>query len=204
MEYGTTTIFFVSLGILSAALLWQLLLRYNVSWGKRMDDRLRKRGARLFLALGALFLVGWFLFLVIAQYGAWRNAGPPMSYLVPPYQSIGYVVWYHFTRFGLYYAFSGIAALIFLAGALYYDSVFEGRFFEPGEPYFAALAVMLLGNPAWGYLWVYYLGAVLLAGGIGSFIVGRRNRNEPFSLYFLWFPLAIAGIMVVHLSLLGV
>lgn len=199
MEYEPNIIFYVSLGLLVAALLFQVRRKFFFSEDDARGDRQSLLVSRLLFVVALLFVVGWYCYLVYAQYIAWQKAGPPMSFLVPPHQSITYVLWYHYIRFGLYYSFSAAAALILLFGALYYDKTFGGRFFEPGEPYLAALSVLLLGNHAWGYLWIYYLAGVFLVGLVGSFVLNQvLKRNERFSLFFLWLPLAIAGILMTY------
>ncbi|KKT92179.1 MAG: hypothetical protein UW92_C0005G0027 [Candidatus Jorgensenbacteria bacterium GW2011_GWA2_45_13] len=200
MEYGQDIILFVSLCVLAGGIFLQLGWRFFSAVHSFFDDDRLLFASRTLFFLGILFIVGWYAYLVYAQYAAWRDAGPPTNFLVPPYQGIGYVLWYEFIRFGLYYVFSACAAVLLLFSSLYYNKIFGGRFLESGEPYLGALAVFLLGNPAWGYLWIYYLAAVLVAGVLGSLITSRTlDRGESFSLFFLWLPLAIAGIIIVSI-----
>ncbi|MBI4034175.1 MAG: hypothetical protein HY378_01325 [Candidatus Brennerbacteria bacterium] len=152
------------------------------------------RNIFLFAAL-AVFL--FYLYLVFAQYLAWRGGGELTKFLVPPYRSILYVFGYHFTRFGLYYLVSLAAAAFFLFSSIRLNRRFGDRFFEPEEPYLGALSVFLLGNPIWNYAWIYYLAAVILVAVIATgyqLLVTKENRR--FSLYYLWLPLAIAVILI--------
>jgi len=198
---NSNVVLYVSLGLLSVAFFFQAvkprLLRGDDS-GVRTKNV--SRGFRALFFLEVLFVLGWYAYLIAGQYFAWKAAGPPLSYLVPPYQSIFYVVGYYFARFGMYYAFSLAVALFFLIAAVAYNRSFGGRFFEPEEPYLGALALFLLGNPEWHYLWIYYLGSVFAAALLGLIATGIAGKeNARFPLYYLWMPLAIAGILVMQL-----
>lgn len=190
-------ILYVSLGLLLGSFLLQLAKPRILSGGGPVRERSVRWAFRGFFYLGVLFVVGWYAYLVVGQYLAWKAAGPPLSYLVPPYRSILYVAWYHYIRFGMYYSFSIAAGIFFLIAASAYNRAFTGRFFEFEEPYLGALAIVLLGNPAWNYLWLYYLVALFAAAFLGlvaADVVKKENFRLP--LYHLWMPLAIVGIIM--------
>lgn len=196
MGYQQNIVFWVSLGLLVVGFALQLIRRFRVL---DIPDNQFASLARLLFFLGIVFIAGWYCYLVYAQYAVWRAAGPPASFLVPPHRSIAYVFWYHYIRFGLYYSLSLAVSVLLLRGSLFADRIFGQRFFEPGEPYLAAVAVFLLGNAAWGYRWVYYIVAVLAVGLAGSFVLNRvLKRDEPFSFFYVWLPLAIAGIITTQ------
>jgi len=162
----------------------------------------KKNISRFFAYLFFFAILSIMLFygyLVYAQYTEWKEAGPPSSYLVPPYKSISYVFSYHFIRFGMYYAISLFVSLFLLFFSIHGDKKRGNVFFEENETYIAALSIFLLGNPTWGYLWIFYLSAILIVAVLGSFIKIRvLKNNERFSLYFLWIPLAIVAIIAVE------
>lgn len=178
-----------SLGVLISVFVLQLVclkVRFDV-----------KRVIQILLLVSVFLIVAYFAYLVVSQYIIWQNAGPPSVYLVPPYQSILYVINYQFIRFGLYYLLSLGAALLFLSAARWLNRRFDYRFFETEEPYFGALSIFLLGNPEWNYAWIYYIVAILF---IASLVTGYQllitRENRRFSLCWLWFPLAILVILV--------
>ncbi len=150
----------------------------------------------LFFSLaGAVFV--YYLVLTFLQYLVWKGGGEPFIYFLPPYESIIYLLNYHFIRFLLYYLISFGAALLFLRFAGRYNRKMGFRFFEDEEPYFGAVSIFLLGNPAWSWSWVYYIAAVLLISVILSLLKGHfSKRKERFPLYHLWFPVAILVIMI--------
>ncbi|MCP6719933.1 MAG: hypothetical protein KJI72_01220 [Patescibacteria group bacterium] len=146
--------------------------------------------------ISVAFIFTYYFYLVYAQYIAWRDGGSFTQLLVPPHQSIAYVFGYHFTRFGLYYLVSLAVALLLLVLASRLNIKFKRRFFEDEEPYLGALAVFILGNPAWGYVWIYYIITLLLmASLVTSYQLLITKENRRFSLYWLWLPVAILVII---------
>ncbi len=181
-----------SLGILSIAFIVQV-----TSLKKRFSV---ERGTRPLFFITVSFILAYFVYLVVFQYIVWRDAGPPSIYFIPPYQSIWYVVNYHFIRFGLYYLISLAAAAVFFVAARKLNSRFNERFFEPEELYLGALSIFLLGNPAWGYAWIFYIMAMLSVAAIAtSYQLLITKENHRFSLYWLWLPVAILTIIVMSL-----
>ncbi|MEK7086741.1 MAG: hypothetical protein AAB935_00590 [Patescibacteria group bacterium] len=140
----------------------------------------------------------YYFYLTYARYQLWKNDTDGIGkFLVPPHKSITYVIGYHFIRFGLYYVISLVVALIFLWAAKYYNKKFGGRFFEPEEPYFGALAIFLLGNGEWHYGWIIYFVLMLLVSVVGSLIYTKiLKKNERFPMYWLWLPMGILAIIV--------
>lgn len=153
-----------------------------------------------FLCLAAVLgILGFYFFLVYAQYVTWRDAGPPSSFLIPPHVSILYVFGYYFSRFGLQYLISfGVSVLFFFAMDLL-NRRFGERFFEREELYLGALSAFLLGNPAWGYAWIYYfllLGSLSVLGSVSTQYIFRIRQRFP--LYFLWIPCALGVILIAE------
>lgn len=189
--YNESMIFWISLGVLFFCLPVQLLNFFRFKKNLRQFSRVL-----FFCALAAVLI--YYLYLTYAQYQLWKNNVNGIGkYLVPPYKSITYVVGYHFMRFAFYYAISFLIALIFLWAAKHYNKKFQGRFFEPEEPYFGALAIFLLGNKDWNYAWIAYFVLLLLGSVVGSLIYTKiLKKNERLPLYWLWLPTAIAVIIV--------
>ena len=159
-----------------------------------------KRVIQILSCISVGLIFAYFVYLIVFQYILWRDAGPPSIYFIPPYQSIWYVVNYHFIRFGLYYLISLVAAAVFFIAAQKLNNRFNERFFEPEEPYLGALSIFLLGNPAWGYAWIFYIVAMLSIAAIAtSYQLLVTKENHRFSLYWLWLPVAILTIIVMSL-----
>lgn len=140
---------------------------------------------------GAVLYYGY---LVYNQYFIWFIGGPPTIYLLPPYESIGYVFSYHFIRFGLGYSISLLAAVLFLAAAVWHNRRHQEKFFEKEEPYLGALAIFLAGTPGG----LFYFGGLIFVYFIfhlGLGLVRRPEKEFRLPLYWLWLPLAILVIM---------
>src|SRR3989338_6543558 len=98
---------YIALGILviafgaqivgSFGVLPDVILRRSrrISWLTRSFALLRMTSlSKGIYYLSILIVFGFSLFLSIAQYFVWKEAGPPSSYFLPPYQSIWYWVQY--------------------------------------------------------------------------------------------------------------
>ena len=190
-----------SFALLAALFFVQVFLHKKESVERR--DALIERAAKIGFVLGLAAVLGDYFFLVAAQYSTWKNSNPPLSFLVPPYRSIGYVFYYHFTRFLLYYLPSFVVSAAIFISAKYGNKRFGEHFFESGEPYLAAVPLFLLGYPEWNYLWIPYFLAVLgTVFAVSLFRIIAAKRQERFSPYFLWLPVAIIGIIVSETSVL--
>lgn len=134
-------------------------------------------------------------YLVYSQYFTWFYAGPPASFLLPPYESLWYVFSYHLARFGLMHGISLLTGLIFLAAAIRFNKKHDNLFFEKEEPYLGALAIFLAGTP--GEL--YYFGGLVATYfllHLGLRIVRRTKEEFRLPVYWLWLPLAILVIII--------
>lgn len=190
--------FWISLGILVFVFLIQFANFFY------FEKNLGKFSRILFFSAIAGILIYYF-YLTYAQYQLWKNSNDFTKYLVPPYKSITYVIGYHFMRFALYYAIALALALIFLWVAKHHNKKFGGRFFEPEEPYFGALAIFLLGNGEWHYAWITYFVFLLVFSAIGTAVYTKiLKKNERFPIYWLWFPIAIFVIVIMKLGLLKI
>jgi len=171
-------------------------------------DAVKRRAARTLLCVSIAAVGAYAVYLTVAQYLLWRGDEGLGKFLLPPYQPLSYVVGYQFIRFDLFYAISLAVALLLLAAATYADRKAGHRFFRPGEPYLMALAIFLLGNPAWHYAWLWYLAAMLLISlilllsyhviGFGNLtnLLDSRNQSRRISLYYLWLPVALSVIIM--------
>lgn len=157
---------------------------------------MKRAASYLFLGAVGLGIIGFF-YLTYLQYVVWRDGGQLTRYLVPPYQSVWYVVGYVIGHQAYSYIVSLGVSFIFLGLAFLLNEKFRQRFFEADEPYWGALGIFILGNP-W---WFCYLAAVLLIAVIGSLVISYQSKkSERFSLYYLWLPVA-AVILIISKTL---
>lgn len=160
-----------------------------------------KTGLFLYM-ISVAVVIGLHLSLIFTQYMEWKNAGPPTSFLIPPYRSIGYLFSYHFGRYFIYHLASFLASLGLLFFIKAANKKSGKRFFEDDEPYIASIPTLLLGYYAWNYLWIFHLLAVFVLGLVMSFLFGKVRRGEErISFYFFWIPLAIVGIIIAEFLL---
>ncbi len=151
---------------------------------------------RILFIIACAAVILFYLAFVFLQYRVWQGAGPPSSYLVPPHRSVWYVFSYHFFRFLLWYVVSAGIALFVFFSMRRLNARSGDQFFEREEPYLAALSIFLSGNPAWNYAWIYYFFILSAASALG--IIFRRG--QCFSLYWLWIPCALGGIIVANVA----
>lgn len=134
-------------------------------------------------------------YLVYSQYFTWFYAGPPASFLLPPYESLWYVFSYHLARFGLMYGISLLTGLIFLAAAIRFNKKHNSLFFEKEEPYLGALAIFLAGTPGELYYFASLVATYFLLH-LGLRIVHQSKEDFRLPVYWLWLPLVILVIII--------
>jgi hypothetical protein len=133
------------------------------------------------------------------QYQIWSQ-NEISQYLLPPYQNIGYFVFYVISKFFAPYLISLAAALTFLFSAKIINKKYDERFFEPEEPYLGALVIFLTGWP--GALF-YFIGLILIYLVIQIFIMFYYKffarvspREVRVGLRYLWIPVGIFVIII--------
>lgn len=148
----------------------------------------------------SVFIIFIFLFYYSReQFFAWYKAGPPAQYLVPPFTSIGYFLYYVLTRFWASYLASLAAAILFFYAAKKLNKKYQERFFYPEEYYFLALGIFLTGHPGWLFYLFLVLSAYLLISGFKTIILKYKER---ISFYYLWLPTAILVILISRLDVI--
>lgn len=126
------------------------------------------------------------------QYQAWSQ-NEISRYLLPPYQGIGYFIFYVGARLLAPYLISLTAALGFLFSAKALNKKYDERFFYPEELWFGALALFLTG---WPSVLFYFVGLVLIYLIIHTSYFIINNSSQRFSLYYLWIPMGIFVILI--------
>lgn len=179
----------VVLSFLSVAFLIQI-------FGRNIKGRL---GTIFFLIYFAaiVFVFFSYLFITYLQYISWAGSSGVTKYFLPPYRDLSYLFRFHFVRFLVYYIISFLASLSFLILALTANKRFGGKFFEKEEPFIASLAVFLLGDKEWGFVWFYYIISILVFYfALHLYFRFKGFKNERVSMYWLWLPLSLSIIIL--------
>jgi len=137
------------------------------------------------------------------QFLLWQN-NEISKFLIPPYAPINYFVYYTFTRLWLPYLVSGVAGLVGLWVAVFFNRKYGGRFFYDEEPYYPALGLFLTDHPGWILYLILSLAVYLvlvIACPPKPREAGRRwgywilkKETQRVSFYYLWLPLAAITI----------
>lgn len=140
--------------------------------------------------LGIVVLVAYEVWV---QYVGWRD-GELTKFLLPPHNEWTYFLSYVLSRsVGPWIvALAAAFACGFIARRL--NRRFGGRFFESEEPRLFEIGVFLSGYPSF----LLYIVLLLLFGSLLSAFYSLRNMGRA-PLYFLWLPMALFAIVVVHL-----
>lgn len=204
-------VFYFYLSVLILILGAQIFLRSFVSKSCQSDDRQTDdknskfaKKAKLIFWLVFVFQIFWLVYGVRKQYLVWQ-ADETAKYLLPPYQSVSYFLFYSYGRIISALVISFAAALLFLFLTQYLNRRFQERFFCPEEPYLGAIAILIVGHP----LWLLYLMLIILTTLIGTFIkkiiphvscFKFQVSCQRFSPCHFWIPLAIFIIIINKLA----
>jgi hypothetical protein len=116
------------------------------------------------------------------------------QFFLPPHQSnYSYFFFYILTRIFAPYLISLIFALVLLYLLPFINRRSGDRFFEPEEPYLAALSIFLVGHPGW---FVYLIAMILtyLGWHLWNNLRGRGGMRLP--LYNLWIAVGISVLII--------
>ena len=152
-----------------------------------------KRNGFWIFSLAVLVVFGFQIYLSWKQYGIWKN-DEMGKFLLPPHQNFDYFVFYVRSRFFNPYLLSLSFGALFFWAAEYLHKKYDGRFFEPIEPYLLGTSMFAVGNP----LWLFYLIILLSIFLIIQFIynICYPLNAKRLSLYYLWLPSAIFTILL--------
>jgi len=156
-------LFYFSLGILALTLGAQLVLRFFIKRDPKLQIHPNAPNSTLIKIVKYIFLFSVFLIFTLLfyqsfkQYQSWSQ-NEVFQYLLPPYRSMSYFIFFAFTRFFAPYLVSLTIAILFFLSAKALNEKYEECFFYPEEYYLGALAIFLAGHPGW----LFYVIAVLL------------------------------------------
>jgi hypothetical protein len=143
-----------------------------------------------FLIFTLVILVFIFLeyYLTYSQYLLW-SANSLGKFLLPPYQSLNYLIFYSYSHFfGPYLISLAVALLVwFFIWLLNYQS--DSRFFYIEEGFLASVSIFLVGHPGW----LIYLLLIFVFQFLRTLFTSRASR---VSLRPLWVPTAIFVILI--------
>ena len=154
-----------------------------------------------FFALSAVLVFGFAGFQSWQQYHIWL-AGETTKFLLPPYQTFDYFIYYARYHFFNPYLISLLIGLLFFFGAKKMNKKYGERFFEPVEPYLLLISLFLSGTPGW----LAYLIFLLLANLAGNLYLTYKfyktdksdssDKAHRVSFYYYWLPSAIFTILI--------
>lgn len=157
---------------------------------------LNKAGFLIFTVSLAL-VFGFAGFNSWQQYQGWLS-GSTTKFLLPPYQSFDYFIFYIRFHFFNPYIVSLLIGLLFFFGAEKLNRKYEGRFFEPIEPYLLLISLFLAGTPGWLAYLVVFFGVYFLANislTAYHFLITKKS-GVRIPLFYLWLPSAISTIII--------
>ena len=168
-----------------------------------------KKISLYFYAILILIFIIESSYFTYSQYAVWKSH-PVSQYLLPPHQNINYFLQYSFYRFWSHFLAALIFSLVILFLAKYFNKRRNYQYFYDEEPYFIAIAILLVGYPGWlVYLTLMLLVPILWSGAFASwkwmqgfFESGLRNQElgsiffPRISYYYLWLILAVFAIIV--------
>ncbi|MCL4406268.1 MAG: hypothetical protein M1586_00090 [Patescibacteria group bacterium] len=130
-----------------------------------------------------------------ALYLNWKNVPSVMQYVLPPYQSLDYFLFYAFSRFFAPVIIAFLAAIAILGVFSLMNGRSGERFFEKEEVYFAPISVVAMSYPSW----LVYIPVALFAYVVYHLIVLAFSRKKSrLSFYNLWFPIALFVILIIE------
>lgn len=127
------------------------------------------------------------------QYQVWAQ-NEPSKFLLPPYQNIGYFIFYAGSRFFASYLISLAAAVLFFFLAKILNKKHNECFFYPEEYYLGAISLFLVGHPGWLFYGVFIIVFYLLIHIYSLF--ANHYSLMRISSYYLWLPTAIFVIII--------
>ena len=163
-----------------------------------------KKTVLYFYILLALIFVIKSSYLTYIQYVAWK-INPLGQYLLPPHQSINYFIQYSFYRFWSHFLAALIFSLIILFLAQYLNKKRGYQHFYDEEPWFIAIAILLVGYPGWLVYFLLILAAplvwALLELAYRTYMSYKTYKSykpeiRRISYYYLWLALAVIAIMI--------
>jgi hypothetical protein len=150
------------------------------------------RNRKPILLILILVQIAGLAYLSRSQFLLWQEH-PISKFLIPPYESLDYFIYYVGIRFWLPYLISLIVALLVLWIALIFNKRKGGRFFQAEEPYLLALAIFMTGHPGWIIYFLLVLFVALLWGAVSNILFKKMER---ISYYYLWLPAGAATLIL--------
>lgn len=151
----------------------------------------------LIVAIVIILIFGFAFFQSWQQYQLWSAGGQTM-FLLPPYQSFDYFIYYARYHFFNSYLVSLLIGILFFFGAKKLNQKYDGRFFEEIEPYLLLVSLFATGTPGWiAYLFVFFAVYFFANASITIFhLVITKKSEVRIPLFYLWLPSAISTILI--------
>ena len=186
-------------GIVLLAVTWGMQLQTYVQSRSRQEEQgtLReqfKEHLAWIWWIGLVMSVSLAAYAIFSQYESW-NGDPLAKYYLPPYQGIGYFIFYAGTRYAVGPLVAIAAAILFGGWANTSNKKFGDKFLEEEEGRLFALGILLAGYPGL----VFYVG-LLFAAALAltvSYTILKKGRTP---LYFLWLPASACAILITKFA----
>lgn len=142
-------------------------------------------------------VMGVMFFLVVQSYSEYqRFSGGLLGFLERKEGLLWFFPYIRFHIWNTYIVSLLIAGMAFLLGR-WWNVRAQGILFKDDELWIMATSIFLIGYP--GIL--FYIPMVLLVGFVGSLLLRIvLKHHERFSLYYVWAPVALFGILIIHYS----
>lgn len=146
-------------------------------------------------------IVGINLLIISGMYFyLWSNDGGVARYLLPPYHSANYFLFYSLTRVWSPYLISFALAILWVLVMRYENKKRGEQFFYPEEYLLALLSIGIVG---WPSVIVFFL-MFLIVFMIGSIMVTViKGKEARMSSQYLWIPVALSVILLQELVFKG-
>ena len=95
---------------------------------------------------------------------------------------------------------SAIMALLILWGLPVINKRYDGKFFEEGENYLAAIVVFLMGHPGWLFYLLEIVGVYLVWHLLNTLL---RRKQTRLPLYSLWAWIGIVSSAINKYFIVG-
>lgn len=124
---------------------------------------------------------------------AWSHNGGITQYLLPPYSSASYFLFFSLMRVWAPYLISFALAALWVLVMKHENKKRDGQFFYPEE---YLLALLSIGTVGWPSAVAFFL-LFLLVFIIGSIVVTAiKGKEARMSSRYLWIPVALSVILL--------
>ncbi len=143
-------------------------------------------------------LVAYLSYISFSQYNLWTSGSNLGRYLLPPYNTFSYFIFYILSRIWAKYLISFLFGILFFFLLQRYNKRKESSIFYEEEYYLSAISLFLVGWPGI----VFYLILLILIFSMSSIIATIiKGKSFRLSTYYFWIPISIFVIILSSIFL---